>query len=1311
MSRHSSGSSYYQPSSRPESPAQLSPSSSSQHRQHSPTPPQQPPPPPRNQKADQILQNFYVKVIQIVVLARVTHTDPHAGHAPKKGSLRGAPLLKKTSKWFNLELEDLDIYKEDAKFWRAIAITDSPPTMLVELLLDTSELSPSQMLVLMDENNRKSRVDISSHSSSSTTPLGQARTRRSIILESWSLTLSNTPPDRVPEPPVVYKKSIIFFRSLFAYMRLLPAYQLYRRLRKQNHPLKIGFRVNRGQSPEESMFRDSEIGIEVPLIEGETRAMLSEYRFGQVETPLGAFSLKVTYRSNCEFHVDESEAVLSSRFIDMDENYFTPTIVTHSQESGRSSRRPSIDGNTARRPPSGAAMARRPSNASNDMYNSGNYPDHYSAVPTLRPRRNSAQSLQQRSGDYSSSQSSVSSLGTRMSRRGSSGAPGGQFTSLDQQNPAGTPPFSVTHGGHAAVAKHYVDPIMESPPFKLGTSQSDKDNRRPLSSNFSPFKSPSLSSSPSPSFLEALPSSLSSRPSSVHLNRSPSSSSMSRVQSSQLGSGLLGSVPKTGGSLATNIAGAASSGAQSTGANLLSTSVKSNASSTSAPRVTSSFGHRQDSSGRRASSESLPPGRGSRNSIVGASSLFQLTPDEDDVNAFVRMLDTPEPLKMFGKASGSGIGSASFGTGDHSGHLSASALKTKATLDRFQQLKQVNADLSESMSASQILSREQQQQHHQRQMGHPPLTVTTTSASSSSLSGNAQRRSNLSDLEPSSPTGLPFATSLNRHSQSLSHQPGTPSPLHSEIPVYPPTSSGRSGRPIGGHSATGSISNRRQSWLIGGDGAGHSGGSGGSSSIGRAAGSNMGSIAFRHGSLDQGKDVLGMEEALGRLRVSGPQDDLAFGSFPEDVHHQHSLYSAPLDTGKGALSSVGGVTSSSSATYGPDPRPIPSLTSGDASSSRPGRLLRLGSGSSGASFTLPRLRPRAAEDNESLNEMNSAEDNATGHLRTRRGHHDHHHHHRDEEEEDDDDDDGEEDHDVRDGRRGGGGARGHNKHDGHNTSLNDDDDMLFIMSELSLASNTGEDSTDRGVAAAATASAAASALNATTGGELSERVMLSLTGAMLHPRSQSQSPALVPLGNGGSSTGASSSTSSSPHLRLFGRNAGIGAHSGMNLPLGAASNGNGNGSGGGPVGPTHSRGSSSSNTSQTPSVISHSRGGSNGETIHQSVDNILPGMMLRRSASASGSASGSGFVVDDFHLPSATSTPPPLPPSLTAAAVNGSGVVGSSGAFEAMLEGRRMSRGGSDRGGGGGGLGSGANSGGHNSYHSESRGGARIEGW
>jgi hypothetical protein len=90
-----------------------------------------------------------------------------------------------------LELEDLDIYKEDAKFWRGMAITESPPTMLVELFLDTSEMSSNEVLVLLDETKRKNRVDLSGtglHSAGST-PLGQGRTRRNIILESWSLNL------------------------------------------------------------------------------------------------------------------------------------------------------------------------------------------------------------------------------------------------------------------------------------------------------------------------------------------------------------------------------------------------------------------------------------------------------------------------------------------------------------------------------------------------------------------------------------------------------------------------------------------------------------------------------------------------------------------------------------------------------------------------------------------------------------------------------------------------------------------------------------------------------------------------------------------------------------------------------------------------------------------------------------------------------------------------------------------------------------------------------------------------------------------
>lgn len=646
------------------------------------------------------------------------------------------------------------------------------------------------------------------------------------------------------------------------------------------------------------------------------------------------------------------------------------------------------------------------------------------------------------------------------------------------------------------------------------------------------------------------------------------------------------------------------------------------------------------------------------------------------------MLDTPEPLKMFGRAGGSGTG-PSFASDDS--NLTASGLKTKSTLDRFQQLKQINSNLSESMSNSQILAKDQQNQ--------PPLTVTT----------NLNRRSILGELEPSSPTGLPFATTVSRHSQSFSsHQPGTPSPLHSEAPVYPSRSSGRGEIQSGlSHASsrepsTGSTPIKRQSWLLN-----HESPSGGSGIhrdlIRRSA--NIGNIAFRHGSLDQGKDVLGMEEAMGRLKVEGAGDDIAFGSYPEDVHHQHSLYSAPLNTGRDGSSSSSNTAPFS--TFGADPRPIPSLASGGTSTGRPGRLLRLGSGSSGASFMLPRLRPRAAEDNESLNELNSSDSAERGNRRRQSRHG------RDEDEEDEMDDDGDDDEDS--DARGRRDVQGRDKDDklGHNTSLNDDDDMLFIMSELSPGSNSGQ---DMGLVSAGLGASPSGGMMAGSGPGLNERGaggILPQTGAMLNLRSQSQSPALVP------GSGAASS-SSSPHLRLFGRNnnnnSGNGNTGATGHPLG---HNNGNGSSGN----SHQ----SSNNNSRSNSVSHSRVGSGSNTNNNNSIEHLG--LLRRS----GSGSGAGFTDELLlmnaagnliggnnsnnhagdYLPVTSMTPPPLLSSAQQSQqsglppvgyASGTSTTGTGGAYDTLFGGRRMSRGGSDRG-----AGSGASSA-YNSFHSDSRG-------
>lgn len=44
------------------------------------------------------------------------------------------------------------------------------------------------------------------------------------------------------------------------------------------------------------------------------------------------FKLNVNYRRNCDFKVEDSERDLSAQFIDMDEQYFTPTMAKYQQE-------------------------------------------------------------------------------------------------------------------------------------------------------------------------------------------------------------------------------------------------------------------------------------------------------------------------------------------------------------------------------------------------------------------------------------------------------------------------------------------------------------------------------------------------------------------------------------------------------------------------------------------------------------------------------------------------------------------------------------------------------------------------------------------------------------------------------------------------------------------------------------------------------------------------------------------------------------------------------------------------------------------
>ena len=105
----------------------------------------------------------------------------------------------------------------------------------------------------------------------------------------------------------------------------MPTWKFRRRLAKlmlQSSALKIGCRVQGGDDFARSARRWD--GLQTPLFPGDER-VTDEFSFGKVESPAGCFHITVQFRKNCDFRVDDSESLLSSHFINLDEHYFRPS--------------------------------------------------------------------------------------------------------------------------------------------------------------------------------------------------------------------------------------------------------------------------------------------------------------------------------------------------------------------------------------------------------------------------------------------------------------------------------------------------------------------------------------------------------------------------------------------------------------------------------------------------------------------------------------------------------------------------------------------------------------------------------------------------------------------------------------------------------------------------------------------------------------------------------------------------------------------------------------------------------------------------
>ena len=208
---------------------------------------------------------------------------------------------------------------------------------MIEMFIDTEELTNKQSLVIVDEQGRRKDVE-EALNGSPTSSIGGGQARPEVVLERWQMQLGR--PSTVIDKdltlllPRIYKNSIVLFRSLITYAKLLPAWKFGKKLSKprmsHNTP-KLKYRILEASQIDMSNKIDT---LSIPLNNG-NGPVVESFSFDPIESPAGPFSIRVTYRSNCDFRIDDSEALLSSQFIGMDQQFFEPSLGRKDSESRR----------------------------------------------------------------------------------------------------------------------------------------------------------------------------------------------------------------------------------------------------------------------------------------------------------------------------------------------------------------------------------------------------------------------------------------------------------------------------------------------------------------------------------------------------------------------------------------------------------------------------------------------------------------------------------------------------------------------------------------------------------------------------------------------------------------------------------------------------------------------------------------------------------------------------------------------------------------------------------------------------------------
>lgn len=254
----------------------------------------------------ELIDNFFLKASLLICHSRNYKGVTASDEAPPA-----------TNNWFNVETVDDARLEREVKPWTTFDGHVSLPPLVIETFLDLTRISPSQSVILKDEDGNPWNVC-------------KGTKKSEIMLERWLVQLEPngnnsgpSQPDQDTDVSEIYRQLVLLFRYLTTLVGLLPASDLYGRISKPNGvsaapPLvKLGTRVLDGSKPIVSKGR---VGLSKPLIatysnvinETNLPAHLEQRKITPIRTKYGLLRISVSYRRDCDFHVNDNDEQLSN---------------------------------------------------------------------------------------------------------------------------------------------------------------------------------------------------------------------------------------------------------------------------------------------------------------------------------------------------------------------------------------------------------------------------------------------------------------------------------------------------------------------------------------------------------------------------------------------------------------------------------------------------------------------------------------------------------------------------------------------------------------------------------------------------------------------------------------------------------------------------------------------------------------------------------------------------------------------------------------------------------------------------------------